>query len=179
MLSLLQNWKGVVEYEGNEYTLDQFKTVFNNNLDTIHIKLYPNTKKSVTNGHNLVKNDFKVTVKRYMTQKSTPSFDFMAKWNDDNPMPLRTMVGYKVKETPGMVYMKLRGEGINTTTCSRCGKMLTNPISRYYGIGPECMEKLGLVRNIEDIENIKEDLQKIEWEGWVIKSAIIEQCPMV
>ena len=84
MLSLLQNWKGVVEYEGNEYTLDQFKTVFNKDSDTIHIKLYPNTKKSVTNGHNLVKNDFKVTVKRYMTQKSTPSFDFMAKWNDDN-----------------------------------------------------------------------------------------------
>ena len=41
----------------------------------------------------------RITVKSYMTQKSTPTFDFMSKWNNDTPMPLRVMYGTKLEET--------------------------------------------------------------------------------
>jgi hypothetical protein len=43
--------------------------------------------------------EYKVEVKAYMMRKSTPDFDFMAKWNDDIPMPLKIMYGVKVAET--------------------------------------------------------------------------------
>ena len=110
-----------------------------------------------------------------MTQKATPDFDFMAKWNNDNPMPLRTMIGTAEKETRGMIYMKLHGFAKPTITCACCGKELTNPISRHYGIGPICLSKLGIARDIEDVSGISEELVNITWEGWIIKSAIIEQ----
>ena len=116
-----------------------------------------------------------ITVKQYMTMKSTPSFDFMANWNHDVPMPLRTMKGIIVKETKGMYYMKLHGFGKPTINCMICGRELTNPISRHYGIGPICLGRVGIGRAIEDISGIKEELANITWEGWVIKSAIVEQ----
>lgn len=116
-----------------------------------------------------------ITVKQYMTEKGTPSFDFMTKWNGDKPMPCRIMSGIKVKETRGMVYMKLHALSKPTVTCTCCGRELTNPISRYYGIGPICLEKIGITRDISDVENIKEDLVNITWEGWIIKSAITKE----
>lgn len=76
--------------------------------------------------------------------------------------------------------MKLSGKAEETTTCMRCGKILTNPVSRLYGIGPDCGEKVGLIR-IESEEEAKEKLKEImgqiddiSWTGWVIKSAIKE-----
>ena len=111
-----------------------------------------------------------------MTEKAAPGFDFMLKWNNNNPMPMRTMTGTVEKETRGMVYMKLHGQAEPVVRCMRCGRLLTNPTSQIYGIGPECMEKLGLVRiEIDDVETIKRRLVDIVWEGWVIKSAIIEK----
>lgn len=53
---------------------------------------------------------YKITVKKYMTEPSTPSFDFMQKWNNNTPMPLSTMFGTEVKQTRGMVYMQLHDE---------------------------------------------------------------------
>jgi hypothetical protein len=101
----------------------------------------------------------------------------MAKWNNDNPMPLRTMVGVILDETPGMYKMKLHGMGIETIRCLRCGRELTHPVSRYYGIGPECLSKLGFSRDvdIEDVQNIQKQLTNVTWEGYVIKSAILEK----
>ena len=57
----------------------------------------------------------------------------------------------------------------------RCGRPLTNPVSQHYGIGPECMSKLGFVCDISDIDTIKKKLVDVVWEGWIIKSSIIEQ----
>ena len=37
------------------------------------------------------------------------------------------------------------------------------------------VSKIGIARQIDDIENIKEDLVKMKWSGWVIKSAIINR----
>lgn len=127
---------------------------------------------------------YKIKVKNYMTEPSTPTFDFQDKWNDGNPMPLCIMKGEIIKETRGMYYMNLHGEAEKTSNCIVCGRTLKNPISKLYGIGPECSENIGLIR-IESEEEAKEKLnhivkqiEDITWEGWVIKSAILskEEC---
>ena len=126
---------------------------------------------------------YRITVKPYMTKKATPEFDFMAKWNNDNPMPLMTMVGEKVKETKGMVYMELHGDitAEITDRCLACGKPITNPVSRYFGMGPVCGGH-NYVSPFADDESLKaavgeyrKKLQSITWSGWVIKSAITEE----
>ena len=119
-----------------------------------------------------------------MTKKATPSFDFMAKWNNNIPMPLLTMVGTVEKETPGMVYMKLHGDIVSRLEpiCMKCGRPITNPVSQYFGLGPICGNH-NYVNPFDTEEELKaavEDyrrnvLQKITWEGWVIKSSIISK----
>lgn len=123
----------------------------------------------------------KIEVKQYMTRKSTPEFDFMAQWNKDIPMPLRVMVGTVEKETRGMVYMKLHGDiySEKICTCMKCGRRLTNPVSQYFGIGPECGGH-GYTNPFDTEEELKAavadykaKLNKMTWEGWIIKSAIL------
>lgn len=180
MLSMIQNWQGQAEVNGVMY--DNVRSIPTLPAGSaISIKLYPKTvsAKVRKSAEPVVETDSKkeirITVKQYMTKKSEPGFDFMAKWNNDNPMPLRTMQGWIEKETKGMVYMHLHGQGEAIVTCMRCGRPLTNPISRHYGIGPECIQKIGIVAAIEDVESIKEQLVNVTWTGWVIKSAITEQ----
>lgn len=187
MLSLLKNWKGKIEINGKEYdTVQSATSSFNTFSGDICIKLHPakeNTLQTVVDGiqdglkkqsGNRATEQIKITVKPYMTKKSTPDFDFMKKFNNDNPMPMRIMQGTIEKETRGMYFMKLHGLAQATIRCTCCNKELTNPVSRHYGIGPICLSKLGIIRDIEDIENIKNDLVNITWTGWVIKSAITE-----
>ena len=50
---------------------------------------------------------YRITVKKYMTEPATSTFDFHSKWNDDKPMPLTVMQGSIEKETRGMYYMTL------------------------------------------------------------------------
>lgn len=123
---------------------------------------------------------YKITVKKYMTEPATANFDFQNKWNNGKPMPLCIMQGEVIKETRGMYYMNLQGKAESTSKCLVCGKPLSNPISKLYGIGPECSEKVGLIR-IESEEEAREkwnelvqQIGNIKWEGWVIKSAIKE-----
>ena len=56
---------------------------------------------------------YKITVKKYMTEPSTPNFDFQDKWNNGVPMPLCIMQGEVIKETRGMYYMKLKADDIS------------------------------------------------------------------
>lgn len=182
MLTMLKNWEGTLTINGVDYKdATSVKETFSG---PVHILLHPKQLKPQNERSSDVKEqsqnltgEIKITVKAYMTKKTEPgdSFDFMQKWNANVPMPLRTMVGTVEKETRGMVYMKLHGMGLRTCTCMRCGRELTNPVSRMYGIGPECMQKLGLVRDITEVEAITEDLVNVEWEGWIIKSAITSQ----
>lgn len=123
---------------------------------------------------------YKITVKKYMTEPATANFDFQDKWNNGKPMPLCIMQGEVIKETRGMYYMNLQGKAEPTSKCLVCGKTLINPISKLYGIGPECSEKVGLIR-IESEEEAREkwnelvkQIGNIKWTGWVIKSAIKE-----
>ena len=123
---------------------------------------------------------YKITVKKYMTEPSTSNFDFQDKWNDGKPMPFIIMRGEVIKETRGMYYMNLHGKAEPTYKCLVCEKTLTNPISKLYGIGPECSEKVGLIRieseeeAKEKLKHIMEQIDDISWTGWAIKSAIKE-----
>lgn len=174
MIRQLADWKGKVSVNGVEY--NSIREVPTLSLDnTTVITLFPVTQ-AVKTPVNAVSDKVEhiITVRRYMTEKSSEGFDFMKKWNDNIPMPMRTMVGTVEKETKGMVYMKLHGQGLSTVHCIRCGKELTNPVSRYYGLGIECIQKVGIVANINEVERIKEALATVTWEGWVIRSSIIK-----
>ncbi len=125
-----------------------------------------------------VGNTYKIQVKKYMTEPATTTFDFHTKWNDDKPMPLVVMQGRVIKETRGMYQMELQGKAEPTSICMCCGRTLSNPISKLYGIGPECSAKAGILR-IETEEEAKEkwnilveQIGSVTWKGWVIKSAI-------
>ena len=58
---------------------------------------------------------YKITVKKYMTEPSTPNFDFQDKWNNSTPMPQCKMEGEVIKETRGMYYMELKADDITWT----------------------------------------------------------------
>ncbi len=123
---------------------------------------------------------YKITVKKYMTEPATSTFDFQDKWNNGKPMPLCIMQGEVIKETRGMYQMNLQGKAEHTTKCLVCGRGLTNAVSKLYGIGPECSDKVGLIRieseeeAKEKLKHIMEQIDNISWTGWVIKSAIKE-----
>ena len=138
MLRLLQNWKGSVTVNGVEYASIADVPAM---TGTLHITLQPaNSPVEPNNGMNVPsmeskpENQVRITVKKYMTQKSSAGFDFMLKFNKDVPMPYRIMTGTKIKETPGMVYMELHADmwAEKMTTCMCCGKVLTNPVSQYF-----------------------------------------------
>lgn len=185
--SIISKWSGSAELNGK---------AINKNFNAdgtpgpIHLYLYPTIKQNTEiadieptdNKVRGVQGTYRISVKKYMTKPATPEFDFMAKWNNDIPMPLMTMVGDKVKETNGMVYMKLHGDITTTITeqCLCCGKPITNPVSKFFGMGPVCgghnytnpfstKEELKAA-----VESYRKKLQSITWEGWVIKSAITE-----
>lgn len=170
MIKPLANWSGRVVVNGVEYgSIAEVPTI---ELDSSTvITLLPVVRQTIQKVTETV--EHVITVKEYMTLPATPEFDFMDRWNKGVPMPLRTMVGTVEKETKGMVYMKLHGEGLPTITCMRCGRRLTNPVSRHYGLGIECIKKVGFFK-IDDVTGIKEALVNLKWEGWCIKSAIIE-----
>lgn len=123
---------------------------------------------------------YKIAVKKYMTEPATPTFDFQDKWNNGKPMPLCIMQGEVIKETRGMYYMNLQGKAEPTSKCLVCGKTLTNLVSKLYGIGPECSEKVGLIRieseeeAKEKLKHVMEQIDDISWSGWVIRSSIKE-----
>lgn len=187
MITMLDSWKGLIEVDGKQY--DSIEAAISSGIefkDSWHVKLLPPARKSlIEDGRQgtdaaaqvISSPEYRITVKPYMTRptEAGSSFDFMKKFNNNNPMPLRTMAGTIEKETRGMLYMKLHGEGLQEVYCMRCGRKLTHPVSMHYGIGPECMSKLGFVCDIEDVDGIKQKLQTVTWEGWVIKSAILNR----
>jgi len=185
MITALKNWKGSVVVNGENYdSIESAISAFKTSKGPIHIKLSPKKEtvlKIDSDASQSIQSispklgEIQITVKKYMTETATPLFDFMAKWNNNNPMPMRIMTGTKEKETRGMVYMKLHGLAKPTITCCCCGKELTNPISRKYGIGPICLSKIGINLDINDVDGISEKLVDVKWEGWIIKSAITKE----
>lgn len=182
MKAILSKWQGAIEIGGTRYeSVKDAVSLFKTLNSKSSIKLYASAVKADTeqNRQHIEQAtdsaEYEITVKKYMTQPSSGGFDFMLKWNKNKPMPCVTMRGTVEKETRGMVYMNLHGFGQKTITCACCGKELTNPVSRHYGIGPICLGKLGIVSAIDDVENIKEQLERIKWSGWIIRSSILSQ----
>ncbi len=186
ILDDLKSWKGEIEINGQKFdSIEDANSVdFSSFSDNSSIYLYRKRKNSIQSVFVQSLSDLKtvkITVKRYMTEKAKPSFDFMQNWNNNVPMPLMTMVGTIEKETAGMYYMKLYGDitGEPLNRCLKCGREITNDVSKYFGMGPICgnhnyVNPFDTVTELKAaIENYRRNyLNKITWEGWVIKSAI-------
>ena len=182
MIKLLQNWNGVIEINGTTY--ENYSAIPSDLVLTDNMVIILHGKQNVSERQRMNDSDdniqYVLTVKQYMTKKATPEFDFMAKWNHDEPMPLRTMVGTKVKETRGMVYMKLHGDIVSDQVqfCMKCGKPITNPVSKFFGMGPECgghnyINPFNTREELEEAVNAyRKKLNDVTWEGWIIRSAI-------
>ena len=189
----LKEWKGAVEIDGIIYpSVEIARNSLSVDLKNISsIKLCDKQKQAPESRPARLESEgatvYRITVRQYMTKPSNPSFDFMAKWNNDNPMPMRTMVGTVEKETSGMVYMHLHGDITSEITqyCMKCGKPITNSVSQFFGMGPECggHNYTNPFESEEELKSAVESyrrtyLQKITWSGWIIKSAIISREPI-
>lgn len=182
ILDTIKTWSGPVEIDGTRYdNISSVESVLDERNSVKHIKLLQADKTRLET--TVDRQEYKITVKQYMTRKASADFDFMLKWNNDNPMPYRTMIGTIEKETRGMVYMNLRADiyAERVYHCMRCGKKLTNPVSQYFGIGPECGGH-NYVHPFDTDEELKEavneyrkQLQEVTWSGWIIRSSILEK----
>ena len=193
MLNLLEGYKGSLEVNGIMYSsvkaavqaLKGYEGEVVINLNKAGNKQEQKEEKAPVNSLQEIEGSpiYKIKVRQYMIKPSTPEFDFHDKWNNGVPMPMRIMVGRKLKETRGMVQMELWGEITDEIThnCMKCGKRLTNDVSKFFGIGPECGGH-NYTNPFETDEELKaavkdmqEQLKKIKWTGWIIKSAIEEE----
>ena len=155
--------------EGDEVTV-VFKAVQKKNEEKpLHI-----SGESMRKGHEYI-----VKVKLWMTQPtSNAGFDFMYHWNKNIPMPMRVMRGRVLSETRGMVYMELRACPLKTDYCMKCGKPLTHPVSRLYGLGPECgghfhINPFNTEEELQNaIQEVRQKLNNITWTGWIAKSGV-------
>lgn len=131
-----------------------------------------------------VNRSYIIKVRQYMTKPASPDFDFQFKWNSNVPMPFRIMQVRVLKETRGMLYMDCHAVPMKTDVCMRCGRPLSHPVSRLYGVGPECggHAHINPFETEEELyaalDSVKQRLSEIKWRGWVIKSGI-EQCQEV
>lgn len=136
-------------------------------------------KNNVITTLNLDKNAiYKVVVKLYMTKPDSLNFTFHTTWNNGKEMPFRIMYGKVLEETKTMVKMNLKAKITQTDYCIKCGRLLTNDISKLYGLGPECgqhyyINPLSLEEFEKYKQSIQQKLEEIEWEGWIPKVAII------
>jgi hypothetical protein len=187
MVNLLNEIKGNISVNGVAYSSGKAANIaldgYSGDMVVVLGKTENKIIKQPNNPIGTVSDDtlYAVTVKPYMTRPSTIDFDFHLKWNNDIEMPLRTMMGKKLKETKGMVYMELYGfiDGKEKSHCMKCGRPLTHRISRYYGLGPECGEHYYNLSDSVDEQQLAEANKRIKlktaWTGWVVKSAILEE----
>ena len=185
LYDLVKDWKGSIQIGDKLFAnVGDARTMLSDKVTTL--TLFGENSKPVQTSDNKVEvvksvDVYRVSVKPYMTRPATPEFDFMKRWNNDVPMPLMTMCGYIEKEIRGMYYMNLWGDITASVTdvCMRCGRPITNEVSRYFGMGPVCGQH-NYVNPFETEEELKvavesyrrDYLQKLTWKGWVIKSAI-------
>ena len=74
--------------------------------------------------------------------------------------------------------MELKVRRLKTDYCMKCGRPITHPVSRLYGLGPECgghyhinpFETEEQLR--QAVKEIDEKLNAIQWSGWISKRGI-------
>jgi hypothetical protein len=188
MLQYLKGFNKKVEINGEELTVDELINKFSATEGTVKIKVLGTPAKLTTNPANPIKEVqtekiYRIKVRQYMTKPPIPEFDFHTKWNGGIAMPFRIMTGKKIKETKGMVMMELWAEMESEimTTCMKCGRILTNNVSKYFGIGPECgshdyTNPFATDAELKEaVAEVKKQLMQVRWKGWIIKSAIEEE----
>lgn len=133
----------------------------------------------ISGNHMRKGHEYIVRVKRWMTQQTTDDrFDFMRHWNKNVPMPFRVMRGRVLSETRGMVYMELKACALKTDYCMKCGRPLTHPVSKLYGLGPECgghyhINPFNTEEELQSaIQEVRHKLNEITWTGWIAKSGV-------
>lgn len=194
MLELIQNWAGNVTVDGTTYenvtdipSIESQKPVtfiFSPDMNTTitESKLVEPLDSPKLVEHMEIGKSYQVKVRQYMTKPATIDFDFMDKFNNGIPMPMRVMVGTVIRETAGMYLMELHGDIIHkiTPTCMKCGRPIPNKISQYFGMGPECGQH-GYINPFDSdeelerhVEEYRQELKNITWTGYVIKKAIEE-----
>ena len=107
----------------------------------------------------------------------TKDCGFNDKVNKSIPVPMRTMHGKILDESPKMYQVELEGRPEPSSECLHCGRTLTHPVSVLYGVGPECgkhyyitsMTEAELKANMEDI---RAKLAEVKWTGWIPKSSV-------
>ena len=84
------------------------------------------------------------------------------------------LTGEVLRETPKALYIKGYAKIMPSQNCLRCGREITNPVSRVVGIGPECCAKLGIARPdyTKSVELQKQLEQSTAFERWFPKSQI-------
>lgn len=189
MLNFLENYSGRLIVNGTEYpSLEEARSAFRGFKGQITIVINPEAPAARMERREASEEIsgspiYQIKVRQYMTKPASPEFDFQDKFNKGVPMPMRIMVGKKLKETRGMVQMELWGEivGEQISQCMKCGRTLTNPVSRYFGIGPECGGH-GYVHPFESedqlqaaISKVGQELREIKWTGWIIKSSLEQE----
>jgi hypothetical protein len=186
MLQYLKGFNKKVEINGEELTVDELINKFSATEGAIKIKVLGMPARLTTDTDNPIKEVqtekiYRIKVRQYMTKPPVPEFDFHTKWNNGIAMPFRIMTGKKIKETKGMVMMELWAEmeGETMTTCMKCGRILTNNVSKYFGIGPECgshdyTNPFATESELKEaVAEVKKQLMQVRWIGWVIKSALL------
>lgn len=132
--------------------------------------------------HMLTSNDMRVnhTYIIKVSSQMTKQFDFNLRWNNNIPMPFRIMKCRVLKETRGMLMIDCWAVPLKVDVCMRCGKPLTHPVSRLYGVGPECGAHT-YINPFEteqelyaSLEDVNKKLNSIKWIGWIMKSEIQE-----
>lgn len=133
----------------------------------------------ISGNHMRKGHEYIIRVKRWMTEETTnDSFDFMRHWNKNIPMPMRVMRGRVLSETRGMLYMELRACPLKTDYCMRCGKPLSHPVSKLYGLGPECgghyhINPFNTEEELQEaIKEVRQKLNNVTWTGWIAKSGV-------
>lgn len=176
MLEFLRNYNGKIYVNDALIDNKELPDIIANTSKELKIHLEPNIPDKPVQKDP----EYLIHVKGWMLNKSNNGFDFMKTWNNDIPMPLKVMAGTVLEETKGMYKMALHGVPMNTDTCMRCGRPLSNPISRVYGIGPECMENAGIPRELcleeaqSRIAEIEQAIKNITWTGYIAKTAIVD-----
>lgn len=110
--------------------------------------------------------EYKIEVRQFLTRPSDNP-----QYKDKKPVPMRTMFGYILQETPKGVKVRMKGKPMPASVCLHCGITLTHPVSLLYGIGQVCGQHFHInpLSSEEELkqqyESIRQKLADVTWEG--------------